>query len=202
MATFYVGVRPILRGRNIRSEYVNVHKSSAKQVGTYSHYPLFGKGLLDGGPDNNHTPGSGRSPHGLKLTRTFNGSGDQTKANSLSDSGQGARMTGFRWKPLEYKGTVSIFNSGYGHADRRGIYYQLYSNESFDGVTSAQVMTNVGHAKRAIGATGTANTFGAFDPFVRKGVGSSALNDPAHTGVTYAHNTINEWKGVASAKAL
>ena len=58
-------------------------------------------------------------------------------------------------------------------------------------------------------ATGTAATFGAFDPLIYKGITTESLNDPGHayrrtsggaSGI-YADQPL-EWDGVPSAQAL
>lgn len=206
MATFYVGVRPVLRGRK-SGEFLNPTvkwNGTTRGAGTYSFYNNYGPGLLSGFPDNNHTPGSGRSPHDLNMSRVYNGVVTQVAKNSLKSPGGGARLTGFRFHPNEYKGTTAgkVFAAGYGHASYRNLSYSQYDNFTFDGVTSAVVLNSPGHASRFVSQGGAANSFGAFAPLAWKGAGSSALTAPGHTGVTYAHNKVNEWKGVASAKAL
>ena len=56
MATYYVGPRPVIKGRDTVN-MVNPYKGTA---GTYSYYPLFATShALDGAPDNNHVPGTG-----------------------------------------------------------------------------------------------------------------------------------------------
>lgn len=212
MATFYVGSRPVLRGRTdtdfaFQAKTNTLSGKTRSAVGTYSHYTLFGPGLLTGGPDNSYTPGTGRHPHGLTLTRRFRG---LDTLSPLDAPGNGARMTGFRFRPLEYKGLTAnsaLATSSLGHAPNRGKYYELYSNETFDGVTSAEQLGNPGHVRRAIGAAGTANSFGSFDPHVNKGVTTQPLADASGAYPTtydneYGKNRVLEWRGVTSAKAL
>lgn len=197
MATAYVGVRPVLRGR-MASEFRN--PSKAKPVGTYSHYVNFAPGLLTGMPDNHHVPGTGYHPHGIAMTRRHRGL--DTK-NPLDAPGLGARISGMRFRPLENKaaGNNLAFPVGFGHA-KRSTAYSVYNNFSFDGVTSAQQFVNTGHAKRVIGTSGTAASFGAWTPDKYKGVTTQALANPINTNPVYGHQNVNEWKGVASAKAL
>ena len=70
MATFYSGFRSVLKGRN-SDDSVHPWKGTA---GTYSNYSLFNTShVLDGAPDNDHTPGTGYHPHGLAMTRWYLG---------------------------------------------------------------------------------------------------------------------------------
>lgn len=205
MATFYVGVRPVLRGRQ-NSDFSNTFKATAKRVGTYSHYTLFGPGLLTGAPDNHHNIGTGYAPSGLMLSRRFRGLDTQ---NPLDAPGLGTRITGMRFGPHLNRAVAGAmaFPSGYGHAKRANAY-SVYNNYTFDGVTSAQQLSDVGHGVRAIGSTGAPASFGSFGPNVWKGVGSGqALANggqalPSDNTGDYGHNRINEWTGVPSSKAL
>lgn len=212
MATFYVGHRPVLRGRT-GSEFAIQEKThtlsgrTRSAVGTYSHYALLGPGLLTGAPDNDHTPGTGYHPHGLTLTRRARGL--DTK-NPLDSPGSGARIDGMRFRPLEYKGLTAnsaLATSSLGHAPDRDRYYSLYSNDVFDGVTSAVVLDDPGHTIRYVDAEGTANSFGAFSPWVYKGTTTQALSGADGTYPTgydndYGKNRVLEWRGVPSSRAL
>lgn len=211
MATFYVGKRPVLRGRR-DSDFSFTEKTKTlsgktrSAVGTYSRYTLFGPGVLTGAPDNDHTPGTGYSPHGLFLTRYFRGL--DTKG-ALDGPGSGARLTGARYRPLEYKGlsvAAALADSSLGHA-RRVTSYSQYDNFTFDGVTSAEALKAPGHAIRAIGASGTAASFGYFDPYGYKGTTTQALSGATQAYPTtfdhaYGKNRVNEWRGLPGSKAL
>jgi len=65
MATFYVGPRPVLKGRST-AEMVNPYTTmtgKSKGTGTYSFYPLYSTShVLDGAPDNHYVPGTGQHP--------------------------------------------------------------------------------------------------------------------------------------------
>jgi hypothetical protein len=199
MATFYVGKRPVLRGRN-SNEFVNGFKGVE---GTYSNYSLWGPGLLTGAPDNDHTPGTGYAPHGLTLTRRYRGL--DTK-NTLDAPGLGTRLDDHRFRPLENKaaGNNLVFKSGYGHEANRDVDYANWSNLEYGGLTASRTLVNVGHARRAEGATGTANSFGAFDGFIYKGVTARPLDDSGQDADDreYGSERVNEWFGVPSSQAL
>lgn len=210
MATVYVGYRPVLKGR-ISSEFAFQEKTNTLSgrartaVGVYSHYALFGSGVLDGAPDNNYVPGSGRHPHGLALSRRFVGL--DTK-NALDDAGSGARVSGARYRPLEYRGlpgAAALNTVSLGHAPRV-TSYSKYDNFIFDGV-GAEALASPGHARRSIGAVGAPSSFGAFDPYVYKGVSTAALAGSSTTYPTgydseYGRNRVNEWRGAPSSRAL
>ena len=102
MTTFYVGRRPVLKGRN-SNEMVNSFKGTA---GTYSFYPLFAKGLLDGAPDNHHVPGTGERPGNRFLSQLFTGSTLYVGTTPLGGTFPDGKATydGARFKPNEFKG--------------------------------------------------------------------------------------------------
>ena len=202
MATFYVGPRPVLRGRDA-DDMVNVFKGTA---GTYSFYPLFAKGLLDGAPDNHHVPGTGRHPGNVLLSQLFTGStlyvGTTPLAGTFAD---GSDYEGARFKPFEFKGLAgaAAFPSSFGHADRVSDY--SYNNYIFDGVTSANIFASTGHAARTE-AQGAPASFGVFRPNDVHGVTSAAVftsgYGQANTESEYGRNKVLEYKGLDSAKAL
>ena len=203
MATFYVGPRPVLKGRN-SNEMVNPYKGTA---GTYSFYPLFSTShVLDGAPDNHYTPGTGNHPGNRFLSQIFNGT--TIYIHPLSGTfGDGAGYEGARFKPKEYKGLsgAKAFPSSYGHAERTTAY-SLYSNYIFDGVTSANAFASgFGHGPRSE-AQGAASSFGLFRPAEKQGVPSSAVftsnYGQANTTGDYGREKVQEWYGVPSAKAL
>lgn len=210
MATVYVGYRPVLKGRTA-SEFAFQEKTNTLSgktrtaVGVYSHYAFFGSGVLDGAPDNNHVPGTGYHPSGLALSRRFLGL--DTK-NALDGAGDGARVDGARYRPLEYRGlagAAALRTVSLGHAPRT-TDYSMYDNFTFDGV-GTEALASAGHARRSIGAVGAPDSFGSFDPYLYKGVGSAALAGASSTYPTgydseYGRNRVNEWRGVPSSRAL
>lgn len=210
MTTFYVGPRPVLKGRN-SAEMVNPYTSmtgKAKGSGTYSFYPLYSTShVLDGAPDNHFNPGTGDFPGNRFLSQIFNGSTLYVHplAGTFAD---GAGYDGARFKPNEFKGLsgAAAFPSNFGHADRENEYaHSLYI---FDGVTSANPLSNVGHGQRTE-ADGAPNSFGYFVPAEFNGVTSATVFDTGYgqaypTGYDneYGKNRVKEFRGVPSAKAL
>lgn len=204
MATFYIGPRPVLKGRST-AEMVNPYTSmtgKAKSTGVYSFYPLYSTShVLDGAPDNHYVPGTGRHPGNRFLSQLFVG----TTLYVHPLSGTFADGIDERFKPKEYKGLsgAAAFPSGYGHADRVSEY--SYNNFIFDGVTSANVFANTGHARRT-DAQGAPSSFGLFVPTDFNGVESAVVftEDYGQANVTgdYGREKVKEWYGVPSAKAL
>lgn len=202
MATFYVGPRPVLRGRNVN----NFIHSTKNKVGTYSYWELQDQGakLLAGAPDNEYTLGTRK--HARILEYIYAGKPHVAPmARQGGNSSGSARQSGARYRPLEFKGlTASAALGSAGHAIR-SLYYSQYNNYEFDGVASADVMANAGHVRRFTTTYG-----GAFNPYVYNGAPSSlamsgtvgqALPATAMTS-NYGHNKVNEWRGVPSSKAL
>lgn len=202
MATFYVGPRPVLKGRS-SADMVNPYKGTA---GTYSHYPLFAKGLLDGAPDNHHVPGTGRHPGSVLLSQLFNGTTLYVHPLSGTFADGSATYDGARYRPLEYKGLAgaAAFPSSFGHA-KRTTDYSLYSNYIFDGVASANIFANTGHGPRTE-AQGAPASFGVFKPEEYNGLTSTKVFTAGYgqANVTgdYGREKVQEWFGVPSAKAL
>lgn len=195
MATFYVGPRPVLKGRS-SSGMVNPYKGTA---GTYSFYPLFADShVLDGAPDNHHVPGTGSHPGNVLLSQIFNGT--TLYVHPLSGTfGDGVGYDGARFKPHTYKGVLGVFTSGYGHADR-STDYSLYSNYVFDGVTSANVFAaGYGHAQRETDYSLYNND--VFDGVPSATIFTSGYGQP-NTTSEYGRNKVGEYKGVPSAAAL
>lgn len=207
MATFYVGPRPVLRGRNavdfVFPEKENTLGGADHSIGVYSNYSLFAPGVLTGAPDNDHVPGEGRHPSGLALSRRLNGLDTQSP---LDDPGSGARLSYHRQRMLEYKGldAARAFPVGFGQEfDYEGEY--SYNNFIDDGV-GAGALDSPGHEPRD-DTSGAPATFGAFGPHENKGVTAQALEGsnqiyPAVLDGAYGRGHVNEWRGVASAKAL
>jgi len=195
MATFYVGPRPVLRGRNT-NDMINSFKGTA---GTYSYYPLFAKGVLDGGPDNDHVPGTGYHPGNVFLSQVFNGT--TLYIHPLSGTfANGVGYDGARFKPKEFKGVSGIFSGSYGHSSDRTRPYALYSNYIFDGVTSANVFSSgYGHEKRV-------TSYSLYSNYLFDGVSSTEVfpsgYGQSNTSSEYGRNKVREYKGVPSAKAL
>jgi hypothetical protein len=151
MATFYQGPRPVLKGRTT-AEMVNPYDSmtgKAKGTGTYSFYPLYSTShVLDGAPDNHFDPGTGQFPGNRFMSQIFNGSTLYVHPLSGTFPDGTATYDGARFKPNEYKGLAgaSAFPSTFGHAYNRVNDYALYDNSIFDGVPSADIFANTGHA--------------------------------------------------------
>lgn len=209
MATFYVGPRPVLKGRTTAG-MVNPYTSMtgiAKGTGTYSFYPLYSTShVLDGAPDNHFDPGTGQFPGNRFLSQVFNGT--TLYIHPLSGTFQnGAGYDGARFKPQEFKGLAgaSAFPSTFGHAYNRVNDYALYDNYIFDGVPSADIFANTGHAQRTE-AEGAPSSFGFFQPNEFKGVPSTVVftsgYGQANTTGDYGREKVKEFNGVASAKAL
>lgn len=207
MATFYVGPRPVLKGRTTAG-MVHPYKGT---VGKYSFWENWSTShVLDGAPDNHHIPGTGRHPGALLLSQLFTGS--VSYIHPLSGTFQnGANYSGSRYRPLEFKGLTgaAVFTNGYGHLADRVTTYSYYSNFKFDGVTSAEALANAGHGQRAYGAAGVPNSFGYFAPEEFHGVTSTTVFSsgygqalPAGYDNAYGKNKVNEYRGVPSARAL
>jgi len=164
MATYYVGPRPVLKGRST-ADMVNPFKGTA---GTYSFYPLFAPGLLTGAPDNDHVPGTGYHPGNVLLSQLFTGStlyaGTTPLAGTFADGT--TTFGGMRFRPSEYKGLTTAKALDGGHA-KRTTDYSLYSNYIFDGVTSAEVMP------AGYGQANTASEYGRNKVGEYKGVPSA-----------------------------
>lgn len=204
MATFYSGPRPVLKGRS-SANMVHPYKGT---VGTYSFWANWSSDhVLDGAPDNNHVPGTGRHPGNVLLSQIFRGL--TLYVHPLSGTfANGAAYDGARFRPMEHKGLAGAkaFPTSFGHADRVSDY--SYNNNIFDGVTSAEVLTDVGHGRRS-DAEGAPATFGTFIPNEFKGVASAQVFSadygqaiPAGYGNEYGRNRVKEFRGVPSAKAL
>lgn len=210
MAVFYQGYRNVTKGRNAND---NVNPYTGK-VEKYSNWSIFNTShILDGAPNQNHVIGTGRHPHGLKLSRLFKGL--ENAEQPIKNVGGGARIVGMRYHPLENKaaGNALVFKTDYGHLPGTPVKGQtLYGHMDwiYDGVTKKSLSGLFGHIQREIDAAGTAKTFGTFqinNPAFYK-VGETALDDPGSTVVydqtdnTLAHQKVLEWKGVPSARAL
>ena len=209
MATFYVGPRPVLKGRTTAG-MVNPYTSmtgKAKGTGTYSFYPLYSTShVLDGAPDNHNIPGTGNRPGNRFLSQVFNGT--TLYIHPLSGTfPNGAAYEGARFKPLEFKGLVGAkaFPSTFGHEPDRVTTYSFYNNYIFDGVTSANIFSNTGHGQRTE-AQGAPSSFGFFQPTEFHGVASvqafpTTFGQSNETG-DYGRKKVKQWFGVASAQAL
>jgi len=196
MATYYVGPRPVLKGRTTADMI-----GPKGVVGTYSYYPLKGGShVLDGGPDNHHVPGTGNRPSSLLLSQLFTGSTLYTATTPLAGTFADGTATydGTRFRPFEYKGLSGVRALAGGHA-KRSLYYGNYSNYIFDGVTSAEAFAGMGHAKRV-------TAYSLYNNYIFDGVTSAEVMKSgygqANTTTEYGRNKVGEYKGVPSAKAL
>jgi hypothetical protein len=211
MATFYVGPRPVLKGQNTAA-MVNPYTTmtgKAKGAGTYSYYPLYSTShILDGAPDNDHTPGTGYHPGNVLLSQIFNGTSLYIHPLAGTFPDGTATYDGARFRPMEYKGLAgsAAFPSGFGHADRTSDY--SYNNYIFDGVSSANVFANTGHAPRT-DAQGAPASFGSFRPDEYNGLSAAKVFTsgygqalPTDYDNEYGKNKIQEWRGVPSSQAL
>lgn len=208
MATFYVGRRPVLKGRTTAqmSNPYTTMTGKVKGTGTYSYYPYYSTShVLDGAPDNAHTPGTGYRPGDVFMSQLFNGSTLYIHPLSGAFPDGKATYDGARFRPMEYKGLTAVraFPSAFGHAERENEYkHRVYA---FAGISSAKTLVNSGHAWTRTDQTGAANSFGYFVPEEYHGVDSSVIfvdYGQANTTGSYGRNKVQEWKGVASAKAL
>lgn len=197
MATFYQGYRNILKGRN--GNVTHIWKGT---VNVYSNWDLMNPDHpLDGAPNTNTVLGDdSRLSRPRLLEYIFAGKHHIAPVNNV---GGGERLDGARYRPLEYKGLegTKVFKSAYGHTQLYFSDYR-YSNYIFDGVTSADLMSDVGHTVRYDTDWG-----GAFNPWVFKGVGDGILEDagsvlPQGYDNEYGKNKVLEWRGVPSAQAL
>lgn len=210
MATFYVGPRPVLKGKST-ADMVNPYTTMTgknKGTGTYSFYPLYSTShVLDGAPDNHYVPGTGEHPGNRFLSQIFNGSTLYIHPLSGTFADGSATYDGARFRPLEYKGLAgaNAFPSSFGHAAGRTNDYSLYSNYIFDGVTSANIFANTGHGQRTE-AEGAASSFGFFQPERHNGVTRTTVFTSGYglpnTTSEYGREKVQEWYGVPSAQAL
>jgi hypothetical protein len=206
MALYYQGSRPVLRGRN-SNDNVNPYTGKA---GVYSNYSIFNTSqILDGAPNHNHVPGTGRFPYDLQMSRYFTGLEDRTQP--LDDPGKGPELTWYvKYSEVitrQGEGAQDIFDD-YGHEDRV-TSYSLWEPWTYRGVTDTPLRdAGFGHVERGVDAPGTANSFGTLGLFVYHGTSARPLDDPGvalankPTGNDHAFQRINEHKGVPSSRAL
>lgn len=208
MALFYNGPRPVLKGRNKNNA---VHPYNG--VGKYSNWDNYNTdNVFDGAPNINYVPGSGRFPHGVKLSKLQLGT-DLTVQGPMKNVTVGAApaLTWYRKYsdlfPLQGRDGQSAFHSGYGHLDRV-TSYSLWDAWTFHGVNNPPFKTSaMGHAARKPGQNGAANDFGIREPHINKGVTKTPLNNagsvlPTGYNNLGGKNKINEWRGIAAATAL
>jgi hypothetical protein len=208
MTTFYVGPRPVLRGAN-SNDMVNPYTTMTGRVkgtGTYSHYPLYNTSqILTGAPDRNHVPGTGYHPGDVFMSQLFNGTTLYIHPLSGDFANGTATYGGVRFRPMEYKGllAVRVFSSGFGHPERENEY--KVRQYSFKGIDAANALSDPGHAPRTE-AQGAPNTFGVFRPNEVQGVESAEIFTEGYgqenVAGDYGRYKVQEWKGVASSKAL
>lgn len=218
MPTFYIGHRPVLRGRN-----GNVVNTYTGKVGVYSNWDLMNtSGVLQGAPDNDHVPGEGRSPHGLAWSRWFRGL--DTPGKELKDSGiLHPDIYSGRYPIYEFRGLTGakVFPVGFGHVPGAGPSVD-YRDLGYDylgvGTKKSRPLRTVslGHLERYPGTDPNAPaSFGAFEPYLYKGATKQPLDSATMGHVAYAVRTdpvnetdhygfehTREWFGVPSSKAL
>lgn len=207
MSVFYTGPRPVNKGK-ISSDAVHTWKGTA---GTYSNWDLFNPSqVLDGAPNSDVRPGGGSFPHGLMLSRYFEG---LINGSAVRDMATPGHTDDQRFRPLENKaaGQALVFKTGYGHADRVTSYSLI---DHYDDSNRQTYLDDPGHTERSWGnadatPVGPAATFGRFDIYIYKGITTHSMlastrgttqPDDAHS--EYGRNRINEWRGVTSSKAL
>jgi hypothetical protein len=109
---------------------------------------------------------------------------------------------------MEYKGLAGAqaFPTAFGHVERENDY--KVRQYTFKGVASAQAFANTGHAART-DEQGAPSTFGLFRPDEYQGVASAKVFPtefgqaiPTVYDNNYGKNKVQEWRGVASSKAL
>lgn len=249
MASFYSGYRPILKGRDANLEF----NTYTGKLGTYSNWDLMDPShAFDGAPDKNHIPGSGPYGEGdLFLSKTFDGTFTQLYKSSLMHPHNLTQNDFYgRYITELFRGVYSsqVFKAGYGHVKSGGplAAYALFSNYTYYGLSEDQALqtSTLGHIERypndfassqTLGLfsqpTGTARTFGAFEPYIYKGVINHKSDPlgPLNTGHAYyapsvqadqmpadygeipaprnfvehyGDEHVREWFGVPSAKAL
>lgn len=208
MTTFYQGPRPVLRGVNT-NDMVNPYTTmtgKAKGKGTYSYYPLYNTSqVLTGAPDRHHVPGTGYFPGDVFMSQLFNGTSLYIHPLSGTFADGTATYDGVRFRPMEYKGLAAVraFPSSFGHAERENEY--KLRQYSFKGIDAARALNAPGHGPRTE-AQGAPSTFGVFRPDEVQGVASAKIftdnYGQANTAGEYGRYKTQEWKGVASSKAL
>lgn len=231
MTTFYVGLRPVLKGRSDNFTDIWTGKTH-----TYSYYDWMNPDhVLDGAPDNNHVPGTGYSPGDIQMSREFLGT--SFRLAPMRTAGDGARLDSyyFRQTPDLWKGVASsqaLSGTNFGHAFEAGPMsdYAYYSNYEFTGIANAKepALGTPGHAVRYYDVTNPGG-FGANRFYEYQGVPSTKsdmLVNPGHqeyassvvadqmpsdygqvpaartTTEHYGFEHVMEWAGVPSAKAL
>lgn len=202
MPTFYVGHRPVLRGRD-----GDTFGPDGEET-VYSYYPFtHADQALAGMPDKpSHVPGTGRHPNSVQLSGWFLGTLHQN--TPMDNPGDGARQDPYfnRQQPYLYKGLVStqaLAGPHFGHAHGINGAYARFSNISgFKGVPSANATLNGGHAQRAYGAG--AAFMGPTHKFEYQGVTARPMDEPGrdYPEGRYGHEKHQEWFGVPSAQAL
>lgn len=199
----YVGYRPILPGQNSNEWRHNV----TGEKGVYSNWQLQSSThLLDGAPLNDHVPGTGRHPHGLRLSQQFTGAFRYApmELSKYSHGGQSAaylRHEGFLFHGVP---GADVFPAGYGHDGTREFTFSRFINRGQLGVPSSFRMEDPGHVKRGYGE-GIA-WHGPTESYIYQGVGDDKLEDPGQTQAEkegrYGFERVREHHGVPSSKAL
>lgn len=202
MAIFYTGYKQVTKGRNAND---SVHPY--KGAGEYSNYHLWNTShVLDGAPNNDHTPGTGYFAGDYYLSSVMNGTFVDLKV-PLDDAGSGPELTWYtnigELVAKQGSDNQGAFGANFGHALRSSEYSYGYLKHAEDTV---EYLDGAGHAIRGIDEAGTANTFGRSAPHIHKGVtvvfSGYGQDIPEGYNNDYGHNKPMEWRGVPSAQAL
>lgn len=206
MATtaYYVGPRPVLRGRNWKNS-VNPYTG---KTATYSNWSLFNtEHVLDGAPIANVTPGTGKFPGDYFMSYIRRGGQHVAPLSAINGLGTAPRQPLGHYGPNLYRGLTGAkaMPTGYGHTPRVTAYSE-WSNYVYGGLSADSALpTGYGHARRAVS---TSATFGSFQPKAWKGVAPSiampvvgSTTTAAYTNA-YGKNRTKEWRGTPSSKAL
>ena len=197
MATTYIGYKPVLAQRNSKNFI-----GPKGKVGVYSNYELRDTGtkIFTGFPDRQYVMGTKNDINILEYI--FAG---RQHIAPMKDPGLGVDTSYMRGRPYELRATggAKVFPTGYGHVDRL-TSYSSYSNYIPDGLDNAQPLKAAGHLRRVNAGLSYG---GAFDPLVNRGVSVAPMAKAGQvlpTGYTnpYGKNKVNEYRGLASTRAL
>jgi hypothetical protein len=206
MAIFYTGYRPVTKGRN-----TNDSEHPLKGVGEYSNYHIWNTShVLDGAPNNDHTPGTGYHPGDYYLSSIMMGAFNNPHI-PLADPGNGPALTWYeRYSSLLGKrgqdGQNAFGGRDFGHEPGRITDYSFSRIRDLE--DRVEPLSDAGHELRGRGDEGAAHTFGRFAPYINKGVTPSLptvgqyLPDDGVYDNDYGHNKPKEWRGVPSSRAL
>lgn len=196
----YTGHRPILPGQNTNEWTHNV----TGEVGVYSNWQLQTEThLLEDMPREDHTPGTGRHPHGVLLSQMYTGEHTYSPMELAKYSHGGQRAAYLRFEHLapERVPAAEVFQSDFGHDGTREFTFSRFFNYGQLAIDSQYALKG-GHAKRAYGE-GAAN-MGPSNPYDHNRVGDDALAGAGRSygDGRYGFEKVNEYNGVPSAKVL